>query len=504
MKVAILGASGIVGRSLCSLLNTFNIDWKGTYFTKPIENSVLVDVTNSEAITEFFEKESFTHCINCVAERNVDICEKNSAKASSVNTLFAQTIAKECAKRNIYFLHISTDYVFDGNNSPYLPESECSPIQMYGKSKHAAEQMIHEIDADACIVRVPVLYTHRYKDLNETAVTSIAKKVMNKSKVQLEDNYCLRSPVFIDDFAVFLFDCLKKEKKGTFHFYNSKDKVTKYQIAEYIGRYLSIDISHIKPQTENKAQAGRPYDTTLRDNRYKRDTYPDTSLEDGIALCLHKFKHPCLNKHEKPVSSIFYLIDLDGTLLDTDKLHYNAYKKAFDTFGIDFCSWEEYISLLSVESYCKEKTLGLYDKIKEEKQRVFYQEETISFLPGAEEFLQWLLMENQNFVIVTNTSKRTIEFFKEKVPLLRTVKNWIAREDVENPKPHSEPYEKAKELFSNGEDSIIGIENSLSGFMSLKDVTPIVYIVGAGNTVSPLVTKEDCYFIRDLTDIFSN
>jgi S-adenosylmethionine synthetase len=504
MKVAVFGASGLVGRSLRALLTELNIEWIGTYSTNPFEDGIYLDVKDEKSIIAFFSKHEFTHCINCVAERNVDICEKDFDITLVVNARFAEILAEQCLKTNIYMLHISTDYVFDGSSAPYLPTSECSPIQAYGKSKYFAEQKIQKMYTKSCIVRVPVLYTQNYRFLNETAVTMIAKKVMNKSKNHIEDNYYVRSPVFIDDFCVFLKDCLLKEKTGIFHFYNSKDRLTKYTIAKAIGEYLTLPIHHITPQVANTHQAGRPYDTTLHDLQYNRLDYPDTALQDGIAKCLYQFKHPFLSKEGPPDESIFYMIDLDGTLLDSEKLHYTSYQKAFGHYNLDFCSWDEYICLLSVETYCREKAGLLYEDVKKRKQTIFYNHESIDFISGAEEFLRWLLHTEQNFVIVTNTTRNTVNFFKEKVPLLQEVKQWVVREDVVNPKPNSEPYSLALQLYYKNEQYKIGIENTLCGFNALKEITPIIYIVGGIDSIPQSLAKEDFYWISSLTDIFSN
>lgn len=477
MKVAIFGASGLVGRSLRHIFTEKGIDWIGTYNKSSFEGGYPLEKTDESSLLTFLKEHTVTHCINCVAERNVDLCEKDWEGTCETNALFAARLASICKILNVYFLHISTDYVFDGANPPYSPSSEKNPIQAYGKSKALAEDYIQDKNENACIVRVPVLYTHRYKNLLETAVTMIGKKVLDKTKSYKEDDYFLRRPVFIDDMAYFCSSLVEQEKQGFFHFYNPQDVVTKYQMAAMIGNYLEKNISHIEPIPNPSGLAGRPYDTRLIDNQYKREDYPFTSLRKGIAVCFEKLKHPPLSWSTKPEENIFYMIDLDGTLIDTDRLHYDCYKQAFEQHGVEICDWNTYESISSFENYCKDTLKESYDSMKQLKNNLFYKTSLVRFLPGAEDFLRWILKTDQNCVIVTNTSKQTVEFFQSKLPLLKEISQWITRDDVTYPKPHQECYELAKKRFWKNEKYILGIENTMTGFQSLQKVTPLIYMI---------------------------
>ena len=100
-----------------------------------------------------------------------------------------------------------------------------------------------------------------------------------------------------------------------------------------------------------------------------------------------------------------------------------------------------------------------------------------------------------NFAIVTNTGKENVEFFKQKLPLLQRVKQWITREDTQLGKPHSQPYEEAKSRFwkQAQAQTIIGFENTLGGVRSLEKVTRCIYYVG--------LSKEDVYMINNFSQV---
>ncbi len=504
MKVAIFGASGLVGRNLATYFDTKNIQWVGTYNKSPFPNGIYLSQIDTQSLKKFLKENVITVCINCVAERNVDFCETQWDKTYETNCAFAARLSSVCFEESIYFLHISTDYVFDGSQPPYMPSSISNPIQAYGKSKSLAEKEIQKTNPNACIVRVPVLYTQHYKNLLETAVTMIGKKVLDTTKSYEEDNYFIRRPVFIEDFVVFLWACIEELKKGIFHFYNPNNSLTKYKMAMLIGNYLKKNTSHILPINNPSGLAGRPYDTELIDLQYDRKLFPNTSIEKGIELCFQKIKHPILNFSKKPSESIFYMIDLDGTLVDTDILHYNCYKKAFEEYGFQFCNYETYESLLSFEQYAKDIVGETYDLVKKLKNKLFYEIEGLTFMPGAEYFLQWLLTTKQNVVVVTNTSRKTVEFIQQKLPILQSIHQWITRDDVHYAKPHEEPYIMAKSLYWKGESYILGIENTVSGFYSLKNVTPIIYIVCQNNSYTyKKLQSYDIYFTSNLLSLQS-
>ena len=105
---------------------------------------------------------------------------------------------------NIYFIHLSTDYVYDGQKPPFSPSSLTNPLQNYGISKLIAEQrIISNIKNNYLILRVPVLYSNKLKSLEESAVPLIIKKVMNKVENFQEDNFSIRRPLFIEDLGEF-------------------------------------------------------------------------------------------------------------------------------------------------------------------------------------------------------------------------------------------------------------------------------------------------------------
>lgn len=504
MKVAIFGASGLVGRSLIQCFDSQNIEWVGTFRSSSFPGGYHFDSIDPTNIQAFLMEHNVTACINCVAERNVDYCEKHWESTLQTNCKFAGNLAAVSKSLNIFFLHISTDYVFDGNHSPYYPSSVPNPIQAYGKSKYMAEKEVISKNDQTCIVRVPVLYTQRINNINETAVTMIGKKVFDRTKHHKEDNFYIRRPVFIDDFAHFLLDRLQKANAGIYHFYNPEDAITKYQMASLIASYLNKDFSHITPQENQVLDASRPYDTNLRDDQYDRGLFPATRIYNGIPLCFKKFKHPRFELAKAPKESIFFLIDLDGTLLDTFSLHYECYKKAYEAFDYKLCDWNEFSTLSSFEKLARTQLGNDYDKVKELKNSFFFSTYVINFKPGAEQFLKWLLETQQNFAVVTNTTQETVSYLISRLPILSRIQQWIVRSDVSKPKPHPEPYALAKERFWKGEPYIIGFEDTPDGYESLRHTTSIIYIMCENeSSIYKKLSSKDVFLFSDYESIMT-
>ena len=142
--------------------------------------------------------------------------------------------------------------------------------------------------------------------------------------------------------------------------------------------------------------------------------------------------------------------------------------------------------------YPNSHNLAEIREVKNKNLRAFHGQ--INWIPGADEFLEKLLSAGINFAIVTNTGKDNVEFFKQKLPLLQRVKQWITREDTPLGKPHSQPYEEAKNRFWKEGQTIIGFENTLAGLRSLEKVTRCIYYVG-------LEKKEDVFLIDDFSKV---
>ena len=508
MKVLVFGASGLLGREMCHLLKRNEIEYLGTYYTNPVENSVFLDIENKESVLNLIQEYKPNICILCIVKRYTDICEKNWDEIKYSNIDVVSLISRSCHDHNVYLIHISTDYVFDGKSPPYAPCSIPNPLQNYGVSKLISEYRVMSNTQEYSIVRVPVLYSDKAKTYEESAVTAIGKKVLNRITKSQEDNYFIRRPVFVEDLCVFIFDIIQNSSKfhGIYHFYNPFDKVTKYQISNIIGNYLNKTIDHVEPVNEeikkSSDMAERPFDTRLIDVKFDINKYAITRIEKGIQRCFSKIYHPKLYGNPRlNFSELFIMLDLDGTLIDSEKLHVNAYNAALDELQIKCkmdsteCDIYEYLNRHILDE-------NVLFQVKELKKRKMLElQENVSFVKGAENLIHFIYENKINHCVVTNTSSVIVEMFKNKNKTLQKLTNYITREDYDNPKPHAAPYQLALTRYSRNEKYVIGFENTLIGYQSLQQVTPCIYMICQNPAFMKQMEKYDVYLINHFNDL---
>jgi len=503
MKVFVAGGSGLVGRCLVDLLKREGIEYVSTYNSRPVENGYRINFEDATEIERLLDETQATVCVNCIVQRQTDICEKNWGETSSINIALVDTLSRVCNAKGVHLIHISTDYVFDGKKGPYYPTTETNPLQNYGISKLISEKRVIANTGAYTILRVPVLYWDKIPTLDENAVTLIGKKVLNQVERTAEDNYSIRRPVYIPDMCVFILDKIRSRNVGIFHFYNPVDAMTKYEIAKSIAGFLGKSHSHIIPSGTSVNMANRPYDTQLRDDSYAISDYRFLPLMTGIEKSFSRWKHPNPMK-VVDASNCFLMMDLDGTLLETDRLHYEAYKTALHEFGIqlEWSEFEEAIHSGSIDAMCSKVGLAPaeYRRVRELKLAAMLEQTTIQPIEGASEFVEACLKGGATIVVVTNTSRRVVEHFKEHVPFLNRIVNWICREDYVESKPSSECYRVALDRFYTNQAFKIGFENTLNGYSALKDcVDCAYYITDTGSANYRRMLKEDCYLVRDFT-----
>jgi dTDP-4-dehydrorhamnose reductase len=498
--ILICGASGLVGKEMCRLLDNKKIDYIGTYNTNRIEkpNMYQVDFSNPKIVEEFLVSYKITCCIFSIVERLLDKCENNWNEIKKTNIDLVHITSYLCNKLNIKFIHLSTDYVFDGSRQPNFPDSLKNPLQNYGISKLISEYRVLTNCKNYCIVRTPVLYSELSK-IHDNAVCLIGKNVMDvrKNKIFKEDNYSIRRPLYIEDLCKFIYDCLDEKYNGIYHFYNPNNKYTKYEICQKIGKLLDINTDNIiQNNTKSEGLAPRPYDTQLQDDKINILDYSFTNFDESIEKCFKKFKHPKINIQNK--NDIFVLIDMDGTIIDSNIAHYNAYNKVFEKYNKIFLTtkqWNDIILNDNIDNYLRTTfNENIFHIIKKEKQlKLLHQD--ISFTKNSDKFIQFLIQNEINFCMVTNTNKETVNIFKEKLPLLNEIKQWIYRDDYKLSKPSSECYQLAIQKFHKNEKYIIGMEDSMVGYEALKSLTDIIYIYDN----EYIFKKEDCYLFDDFS-----
>ena len=164
-NILITGANGQLGNELRKTSAKYK-DYNFIY--TDVEE---LNITNSEEVRHFFTKTKPIVVVNCAAYTAVDKAETETDKAFAINVTGPENLAKAAKEHNAYLLHVSTDFVFDGNISkPYTEEDKPNPIGEYGRTKQLGELAVTQNHDIATIVRTAWLYSSANNNFFNTMV----------------------------------------------------------------------------------------------------------------------------------------------------------------------------------------------------------------------------------------------------------------------------------------------------------------------------------------------
>ena len=272
MKILITGSNGMLGYDLNRVLS----DEHELILT----TSKTLDITNKKETTDYILKENPDMVINSAAYTNVDDCEKNTEIAYKVNGEGVKNIAMACKKINCPLVHISTDYVFNGENTkPWVENDEIGPISIYGKSKLQGEEAILETLDEFFIIRTAWLYGENGGNFPKTML-ELAK---NHSEITVVYDE-VGSPTYTLDLAKAISELIKTKHYGIYHITNS-DYCSWCEFAKYIFKIADCDVKVI-PVTakEFDRPAPRPHYSVLENKKWVENGFkPLRSYKKAIA-----------------------------------------------------------------------------------------------------------------------------------------------------------------------------------------------------------------------------
>ena len=273
MKILITGYKGMLGSDLVNILENEN---QHELILTDIEE---LDITNLEEVKGMFKGKKPDAVINVAAYTDVDGCETNRELAYNVNAIGPKNLAIASNEIGAKLLHISTDYVFPGNNTkPYKEEDETGPQSYYGVTKLEAEKFIKEKMKNYFIVRTAWLYGINGKNFVKTML-NLAKT--NPEITVVNDQR--GSPTFTVDLANGIVELLKTDKYGIYHVTNS-DECSWYEFAKNIFDLANVDVE-VKPVTteEYPTPAKRPEYSVLSHEKWNNSGFkPLRNYKDAL------------------------------------------------------------------------------------------------------------------------------------------------------------------------------------------------------------------------------
>lgn len=215
-KILVTGANGQLGKTIEELYEKNSFDMDFHYMSKED-----LDITDKNRLELFFKNNTFDFCINCAAYTNVDQAEKTPTKAYAVNTHGVKNLAEVCKISNTALIHISTDYVFDGEKkTPYSTLEKTNPINVYGKSKLLGEYHIRNLLDKFFIIRTSWLYSKKYGNNFYRNILKWANEGRDL-KITTEQIGCPTNTVNLSNFIIDIINN-NSQDYGVYHFSDSE------------------------------------------------------------------------------------------------------------------------------------------------------------------------------------------------------------------------------------------------------------------------------------------
>ena len=251
-RILITGASGLLGINLALEVmrehEVIGID-RGKLKSAPFR-VITANILNVGEVASSLEAVRPDWLINCAALANLEQCEEDPVQAKKLNTDLPGELAIACAKRNIPFVHLSTDSVFDGTKEGiYTEADEPNPRGVYSKTKLDGELAVQQVNPQAIIARV------NFYGWSLGAKRSLSEFFVNNLSAGHKVNgftdviFC---PMWVNHLSRTLIEMLEKNLSGLYHVVGAQ-AMSKYQFGVEVARRFGLRESLIEPQSVERS-----------------------------------------------------------------------------------------------------------------------------------------------------------------------------------------------------------------------------------------------------------
>lgn len=267
MNILVTGANGQLGHEMQRVAKLFDNTYNFT-FTDIAEGYTKLDITNLDDVCKMVNEQNINVIVNCAAYTNVDRAETDFDTANLINNTAAGNLATAMKEANGTLIHISTDYVFQGDrNTPCREDWDTNPLGVYGKTKLAGEQAIKATGCKHIILRTAWLYSQWGKNFVKTMQSLTASH--DTLKVVFDQ---VGTPTFAGDLAdtiAHIISTNQLNKTGIYH-YSNEGVCSWFDFAKLICE-LSGNTCDIQPcySEEFPSPVKRPHFSVLDKSKLK-------------------------------------------------------------------------------------------------------------------------------------------------------------------------------------------------------------------------------------------
>ncbi|WP_026950924.1 SDR family oxidoreductase [Algoriphagus mannitolivorans] len=292
-KILITGANGLLGQKLVEQLverGSFEVIASGKgdcRLTGEGYSYMSLDITNPKQVEEVLQELAPETIIHGAAMTHVDECELNQEACVLANVKATEYLVKAAEKIGSHFIFVSTDFIFSGEDghNPYDEEAEPDPVNFYGESKLAGEQIVKNSKLDWSIARTVLVYGIA-NDLSRTNIILWVKSSLEQGKeIQVVDDQ-VRTPTLAEDLALGCILIAEQRALGVFNISGS-DLLTPYEMAMETADYFQLNKDLIKKtdSTKFKQPARRPMKTGfIIDKARKQLGFEPKTFRAGIGI----------------------------------------------------------------------------------------------------------------------------------------------------------------------------------------------------------------------------
>jgi len=293
-KLLIIGGSGLVGNTLIKYgINEYEIF--ATYNKNELSGNNIktfkIDLFhNSDAIIELITKINPDIVVHTAAHSSVDLCETNQESADKLHVKISKDIANICAKINSKLIYFSTDWVFEGEiGKKYTENDTPNPVNYYGRTKFAAENIILKCSSNNVVLRTAVIYGYHKRSRFTNWILPYLSQ--NKMVDPFSDQY--GTPTLVDDLVKAVLKIIQFNVKGLFHV-AGKTCLNRYEFALILSDIFGLDKSLIKSVTKHdkKQDAPRPISTCLDSKKLENlISFDFSNVESGVQFIHTQFRN---------------------------------------------------------------------------------------------------------------------------------------------------------------------------------------------------------------------
>jgi len=297
MRILVTGKNGQLGQSINKLIN---IETK--IENNPSSNEFIfvgreeLDLSNNSSIINYFDNhDKFDIVINSAAYTAVDQAEEEQELANQVNHLAVKQLAEIVKEQKARLIHISTDYVFNGESDKlYIETSETNPINVYGKTKLAGERTLQEImPTNAIIIRTSWVYS----EYGNNFVKTMLRLGKERDEINVVSDQ-IGSPTYATDLAGVILEIIKNKEfkevgqKTQVYHYSNAGKVSWYDFAKEIFKIAEVSCK-VNPITTQQypTPAQRPKNTLMNKAKIaKTFSVGISDWKESLKTCIKKYR----------------------------------------------------------------------------------------------------------------------------------------------------------------------------------------------------------------------